>query len=125
MVGALGAEVDRLETEIQQVMPSIRHIDLVSISNGSSHLRGIARLTRCCAPHAQRHLLCPAVQYCLSSRSAVLMEVTSPCRRPIGVGTTIDRSTRAFTVYPSTPSRQCHADANADACSVASYNHAP
>ncbi|CAL5227702.1 g10710 [Coccomyxa viridis] len=28
MVGALGAEVDRLETEIQQVMPSIRHIDL-------------------------------------------------------------------------------------------------
>ena len=30
MVGALGAEVDRLETEIQQVMPSIRHIDLVS-----------------------------------------------------------------------------------------------
>lgn len=29
MVGALGAEVDRLETEIQQVMPSIRHIDLV------------------------------------------------------------------------------------------------
>ena len=31
MVGALGAEVDRLETEIQQVMPSIRHIDLVSM----------------------------------------------------------------------------------------------
>ena len=30
MVGALGAEVDRLETEIQQVMPSIRHIDLVN-----------------------------------------------------------------------------------------------
>ena len=31
MVGALGAEVDRLETEIQQVMPSIRHIDLVRL----------------------------------------------------------------------------------------------
>lgn len=30
MVGALGAEVDRLETEIQQIMPGIRHIDLVS-----------------------------------------------------------------------------------------------
>ena len=29
MVGALGAEVDRLETEIQQLMPGIRHIDLV------------------------------------------------------------------------------------------------
>lgn len=29
MVGALGAEVDRLETEIQQIMPGIRHIDLV------------------------------------------------------------------------------------------------
>ncbi|EIE24063.1 hypothetical protein COCSUDRAFT_28593 [Coccomyxa subellipsoidea C-169] len=28
MVGALGAEVDRLETEIQQIMPGIRHIDL-------------------------------------------------------------------------------------------------
>ncbi|BDA46259.1 Zinc transporter 9 [Coccomyxa sp. Obi] len=28
MVGALGAEVDRLETEIQQLMPGIRHIDL-------------------------------------------------------------------------------------------------
>lgn len=27
----MGAEVDRLETEIQQVMPSIRHIDLVGI----------------------------------------------------------------------------------------------
>lgn len=30
MVGALGAEVDRLETEIRQIMPSIRHIDLAS-----------------------------------------------------------------------------------------------
>lgn len=29
MVGALGAEVDRLETEIQELMPGIRHIDLV------------------------------------------------------------------------------------------------
>ncbi len=29
-MGALGAEVDRLETEIRQIMPSIRHIDLVS-----------------------------------------------------------------------------------------------
>jgi hypothetical protein len=37
MVGALGAEVDRLETEIQQVMPSIRHIDLVSTCS-LSHL---------------------------------------------------------------------------------------
>ena len=29
MVGALGAEVDRLESEIKRVMPGIRHIDLV------------------------------------------------------------------------------------------------
>jgi zinc transporter 9 len=35
MVGALGAEVDRLETEIQRVMPSIRHIDLVRTRSGS------------------------------------------------------------------------------------------
>ena len=28
MVGALGAEVDRLESEIKRVMPGIRHIDL-------------------------------------------------------------------------------------------------
>ena len=33
MVGALGAEVDRLETEIQQLMPGIRHIDLVRMRN--------------------------------------------------------------------------------------------
>ena len=31
MVGALGAEVDRLESEIKRVMPGIRHIDLVRI----------------------------------------------------------------------------------------------
>ena len=29
MVGALGAEIDRLEAEIRQVVPGIRHIDLV------------------------------------------------------------------------------------------------
>lgn len=34
MVGALGAEVDRLETEIQQIMPGIRHIDLVRLPPG-------------------------------------------------------------------------------------------
>ena len=34
MVGALGAEVDRLETEIQQLMPGIRHIDLVCFPCG-------------------------------------------------------------------------------------------
>ena len=30
MIGALGAEIDRLEYEIQQAVPGIRHIDLVS-----------------------------------------------------------------------------------------------
>jgi len=34
MVGALGAEVDRLESEIKRVMPGIRHIDLVRIPAG-------------------------------------------------------------------------------------------
>lgn len=29
MIGALGAEIDRLEAEIQQLVPGIRHIDLV------------------------------------------------------------------------------------------------
>ena len=38
MVGALGAEVDRLETEIQQVMPSIRHIDLVRFPPSKLHM---------------------------------------------------------------------------------------
>ena len=30
MIGALGAEIDRLENEIRQLVPGIRHIDLVS-----------------------------------------------------------------------------------------------
>ena len=29
MIGALGAEIDRLEAEIRQLVPGIRHIDLV------------------------------------------------------------------------------------------------
>lgn len=29
MIGALGAEIDRLEYEIKQAVPGIRHIDLV------------------------------------------------------------------------------------------------
>lgn len=33
MVGALGAEVDRLESEIKRVMPGIRHIDLARASH--------------------------------------------------------------------------------------------
>ena len=28
MVGALGAEVDRLETEVRELVPGLRHIDL-------------------------------------------------------------------------------------------------
>ena len=32
MIGALGAEIDRLEYEIQQAVPGIRHIDLVSLA---------------------------------------------------------------------------------------------
>jgi len=35
MVGALGAEMDRLESEIKRVMPGIRHIDLVRILAGT------------------------------------------------------------------------------------------
>ena len=50
MVGALGAEVDRLETEIQQVMPSIRHIDLVSTCT-LSHLMDC--MTQKCCPFRQ------------------------------------------------------------------------
>lgn len=30
MIGAIGAEIDRLELEIRQAVPGIRHIDLVS-----------------------------------------------------------------------------------------------
>jgi len=30
MIGAIGAEIDRLELEIRQTVPGIRHIDLVS-----------------------------------------------------------------------------------------------
>ena len=53
MVGALGAEVDRLETEIQQVMPSIRHIDLVKACLSTPVLTTenaskIARMRACC-----------------------------------------------------------------------------
>lgn len=29
MIGALGAEIDRLEAEIRQLVPGVRHIDLV------------------------------------------------------------------------------------------------
>ena len=32
MIGALGAEIDRLEYEIQQAVPGIRHIDLVRLA---------------------------------------------------------------------------------------------
>lgn len=31
MIGALGAEIDRLEAEIRQLVPGIRHIDLVNL----------------------------------------------------------------------------------------------
>ena len=30
MIGAIGAEIDRIEMEIRQAVPGIRHIDLVS-----------------------------------------------------------------------------------------------
>ena len=32
MIGALGAEIDRLENEIRTLVPGIRHIDLVRLS---------------------------------------------------------------------------------------------
>lgn len=34
MIGAIGAEIDRLELEIRQAVPGIRHIDLVSLLTG-------------------------------------------------------------------------------------------
>ena len=34
MIGALGAEIDRLEAELRQLVPGIRHIDLVSLAKG-------------------------------------------------------------------------------------------
>ena len=55
MVGALGAEVDRLETEIQQLMPGIRHIDLVRGAPSACLARrpSIGGLTLFCpSPHA-------------------------------------------------------------------------
>jgi hypothetical protein len=35
MIGALGAEIDRLEYEIKQAVPGIRHIDLVGLQYSS------------------------------------------------------------------------------------------
>ncbi len=48
MVGALGAEVDRLESEIKRVMPGIRHIDLVRCPRPA----GLA----CCSPMLTQRL---------------------------------------------------------------------
>ena len=58
MVGALGAEVDRLETEIQQVMPSIRHIDLVR-------------------SHPPEELMCPVS---LLHSGGCILHLLKPCR---------------------------------------------
>ena len=39
MIGAIGAEIDRIEMEIKQAVPGIRHIDLVrrSLVTALSH----------------------------------------------------------------------------------------
>ena len=39
MINALGAEVDRLEAEVAQLCPGIRHIDLVSLRVSSARLQ--------------------------------------------------------------------------------------
>lgn len=36
MVGALGAEVDRLENEVRELVPGLRHIDLETDRGGRS-----------------------------------------------------------------------------------------
>ena len=37
MVGALGAEVDRLENEVRELVPGLRHIDLETDRGGRTH----------------------------------------------------------------------------------------
>ena len=66
MVGALGAEVDRLETEIQQLMPGIRHIDLVCTPchvtlHGAGSLAGCLahRMSPLLVKQATLRLSCP------------------------------------------------------------------
>ena len=41
MVGALGAEVDRLEAECQKLVPGLRHIDLVLHFNSRKADQGL------------------------------------------------------------------------------------
>ena len=40
MVGALGAEVDRLENEVRELVPGLRHIDLETDRGGRSSASG-------------------------------------------------------------------------------------
>lgn len=37
MVGALGAEVDRLENEVRELVPGLRHIDLETDRGSRTH----------------------------------------------------------------------------------------
>ena len=53
MIGAIGAEIDRLELEIRQTVPGIRHIDLVShVLPSQAKLHKLAGL----ATHYVKHL---------------------------------------------------------------------
>ena len=40
MVGALGAEVDRLENEVRELVPGLRHIDLETDRGGRATASG-------------------------------------------------------------------------------------
>ena len=96
MVGALGAEVDRLETEIQQVMPSIRHIDLVGI-----YLSTPVLMTEGASGRGQKRVCCIVLLKVIHVHilfKLVSASIEMHCRRRIEADTTSERSTRASTV---------------------------
>ena len=49
MVGALGAEVDRLENEVRELVPGLRHIDLETDRGGRATASGPPILSHCVA----------------------------------------------------------------------------